>query len=69
MIAKLANGYVMQPGDFDPGLITITKIEPEETGVQILTSYTLVFVTAHNLYAGTNVKIVFPPSIQLPTTG
>ena len=72
-IAELAQGIYIEAGDLQTGTIIINYVRPEDPGVQLVTTYTIEFVTEHTLYAdemgGSSVQIQFPNSIILPNSG
>ena len=51
----------------------MSSIIPADPGVQLITTYTIAFITEHTLYAdemgGSSIQIQFPSSIILPDTG
>ena len=69
-IADLPGGLFIPGGDLQSGEVTIGSVTPAETGVQLITSYTIDFSSEHTLYGtiegGSGVMIEFPASITLP---
>ena len=72
-IAELTEGIFIPAGDLSSGSVDIISVIPQNPSVQILTSYTLIFLTEHTLYAnelgGSSLRIQFPERIFLPQEG
>ena len=49
-IAELTEGIYIKAGDLSTGVIDVTKVVPLEPGVQVVTEYTIAFITEHTLY-------------------
>lgn len=68
-IAILTDGISLDVADLEPGTVDSITVAPAEFGVQVVTDYTIIFRTEHDLFIGSSIKIKFPPSIILPPTG
>ena len=72
-IAELTEGIFIPAGDLSSGNVDIISIIPQNPSVQILTTYTIIFLTEHTLYAnelgGSSMNIQFPETILLPQPG
>ena len=72
-IAELTEGIYIEAGDLASGTVDVISVLPQDFGVQLLTTYTIIFITEHTLYAnelgGTSINIQFPETIILPAPG
>ena len=69
LIANLTEGANVKAFDLDPGSIFDISVTPTVATVQLVTDYTVSFITENNLYSGSDLAYEFPSSVTLPEVG